>query len=45
MPTSVALKIRKPSSPSMATSTKSWVRRFPGGGEQSFELQVGEPEG
>ena len=23
----------------------AWVRRFPGGGEQGFELQVGEPQG
>lgn len=30
MPTSVAFKTRKPSSPSMATSAKTWVRRFPG---------------
>ena len=42
----VASKIPKLSRPSVAASAKSHgLGDSPGGGEQGFELQVGEPQG
>ena len=42
----VASKIRRPSSPSIATRAKSLgLVGVAGGGEQGLELQVAQPEG